>query len=302
VAALGTWKAMAIKLLTEIKKSIEQLNPAEVVEESARPVHVMLRASSEPMYAFLEYFLVPAGPSSPAASLLFREGGGTKPDGFDLTIVEAGLAVPPGGFLFDEENPEPMLRAIIAKRPELALSLARTFPAFRAIVGESIVHKVAKENALFAIATALPNIAPAFALLPWAIPEAASDTAVLTLNQVKMAFLLGAAHGKPVGYGDQKGEIAAIVAGAFGWRTLARELVGKLPFGAGLVPKAAVAYAATWVEGRSLARLYEKGIAFSRGERRTATKVAMAKGREVAQAFVDAYRRSHDGSAYRPAR
>ena len=81
-----------------------------------------------------------------------------------------------------------------------------------------------------------------------------------------MAFLLAAAHGKPVGYMEQKAELAAIAAGAFGWRALARELVGKIPLGGGLIPKGAIAFAATYAIGRGLERLYGTGKAMGRRE------------------------------------
>jgi len=64
--------------------------------------------------------------------------------------------------------------------------------------------------------------------------------------------LIAAASDKPVGYSVQKGEIASIVTGAFGWRALARELVGKVPFGVGLIPKGAIAFAGTYVAGLGL--------------------------------------------------
>ena len=86
--------------------------------------------------------------------------------------------------------------------------------------------------------------------LPWAIGEFASDTAFLTMNQIRMAFLIAAASDRPIGYREQRSEIASIVAGAFGWRALARELVGKVPFGGGLIPKAGIAYAGTFAVGR----------------------------------------------------
>ena len=111
-----------------------------------------------------------------------------------------------------------------------------------------MVKKIAKENALFSLATALPDIVP-FISLPWAIGEFASDTAFLTANQIRMAFLLAAANDRDIGYHEQRGEIASIILGAFGWRALARELVGKIPWGGGLVPKAAIAYAGTRVAG-----------------------------------------------------
>ena len=100
--------------------------------------------------------------------------------------------------------------------------------------------------------------------------EFASDTAFLTANQIRMAFLLAAANDRDIGYHEQRGEIASIILGAFGWRALARELVGKIPWGGGLVPKAAIAYAGTRVVGMSLERYYRLGKAYTRAERRLA--------------------------------
>ena len=88
---------------------------------------------------------------------------------------------------------------ILADKGELDLALARQFPAFRRQVVERIIHMVSRENALFAVATALPNVVPSFIELPWAFGEFASDTAFLTANQVRMAFQIAAACGKPVG-------------------------------------------------------------------------------------------------------
>ena len=118
--------------------------------------------------------------------------------------------------------------------------------------------------------------------LPWTIGEFATDTAFLTMNQVRMALTLAAAHGRPVGYLEQKVELGAIVAGAFGWRALARELVGKIPLGGGLIPKAAVAFAGTWVVGMGLEKVNRTGTGLSRSERRDAYADAFSKGREIA--------------------
>ena len=290
---------MGKSLIGEIRKSLHELNPNEVVETSHRPVRVLLRARSEPMYAFLERFLVPAGPSDVSASMLSRYGQADA--AADIVIVERGLPLTDGAFEFDEADPEVMIREILEKRDDLSLALARSFPAFRPVASEGIRHSVSKENAFFAAATALPNIAPGLAWLPWAVPEAISDTAVMTVNQIRMAFLLAAANGKPIGYREQKTEIAAIIAGALGWRALARELVGKIPFGAGVIPKAAIAYAATWIEGRSLEQLYSHGLSFSRRQRSQVRGEAMSRGRSFASAFVDAYRKSHAESKYQHA-
>jgi len=53
------------------------------------------------------------------------------------------------------------------------------------------------------------------------------------MNQIRMTFMIGAASDHAIGYREQRSEIASIIASAFGWRALARELAGKVPFGGG---------------------------------------------------------------------
>ena len=95
---------------------------------------------------------------------------------------------------------------------------------------------------------------------------------------------------RPVGFSEQKTEVASIITSAFGWRTLARELIGKIPMGGGLVPKAAVSYAGTYVVGESLERYYRLGYGFSKAEKESAYAEALAKGKLIATRMLDAYR------------
>jgi hypothetical protein len=135
---------------------------------------------------------------------------------------------------------------------------------------------------LFSISTALPDVIPNLIELPWAVAEFASDTAFLTMNQVRMAFLIAAASDRPVGYVEQKSEIATVIGSAFGWRALARQLVGKVPFGGGLLAKAAIAYAGTKVLGLSLNHLYSIGFTYTREERDKLYADAFRQGKKVA--------------------
>jgi hypothetical protein len=135
--------------------------------------------------------------------------------------------------------------------------------------------------------TALPDVVPSLISIPWAAGEFTSDTAFLTVNQIRMAFQLAAASDRPVGYREQKSEIASILAGAFGWRALARELIGKVPFGGGLLPKAGIAYAATFAVGLSLERLYRLGYGFTRAERRAVYEEAFEHGKQIASMLLN---------------
>jgi uncharacterized protein (DUF697 family) len=178
---------------------------------------------------------------------------------------------------------EPPVREILLQYPDYSLALASRFPAFRAAAIERTIRQISGENALFALFTALPSVIPNLVSLGWAAGEFTSDTAVLTANQVRMAFLIAAASGRPVGYIEQKSEIASILAAAFGWRAIARELAGKIPLGEGLIPKAAIAYAGTYAVGRSLEHYHRLGRWLAAAERRAAYREALEGGKRFAR-------------------
>lgn len=285
---------MPVKVLRELRTAISNLNPQEVRAAADRQVAIHLVASSEEGYRALEEFLCGRA-SSPnrraeQSLALVRNGRPDAPARFDLEIYEAGLERPEGAFTFLPSEPQRLVEEILDRREELGLPLARLFPAFRRPVAARVIATISKENAVIAVATALPNIAPGLLWLPWAITELTSDTALLTVNQIRMLFLLGAASDREIGYRQQRAEIASLIAGAFGWRALARELAGKIPFGAGLIPKAAVAYAGTFVVGSSIERLYRLGYGYTRQERREAFQEAYERGKAIAARLTEMVR------------
>jgi hypothetical protein len=184
--------------------------------------------------------------------------------------------------IFEPNDPEGLVRRILDSHPNLGVSLARSFPPFRRPFVDRVIGKVSKENTLFSLTTALPDVIPNIMELPWAVAEFASDSAFLTMNQIRMAFLIAAASDREVGYREQKSEIAAIIGSAFGWRALARQAVGKIPFGGGLVGKAAIAYAGTKVVGLSLDRFYQMGYHYTKAERESLYMEAFRQGKNVA--------------------
>jgi hypothetical protein len=277
-------------LLSSVRAAASRLSPHEVVEEAERPIAVALVATSSAGYADMEDFLVPSDlPPARRRELLaivHRDGDSGNPDKFDLVLYEQGLPCPINAFTFFRGDPERTANEVLKERHDLALALARRFEAFRRPVIDRVIHSVARENALFAVITALPNVVPSLLEMPWAVGEFASDTAFLTINQVRMAFLIGAASGRDVGYMEQKGQIATIVGSAFGWRTLARELVGKIPLGGGLIPKGGIAYAGTYVVGKGLERVNRFGGNYSSSERREHFDSAFERGKAVVEMLL----------------
>jgi len=274
---------MALNVLKDIRQIYAGLNADDIRGAAYRDLNVGLMASSEESLRRMERFLAPAAMDSyeQAQALRAVHPATDSPDRFDFVLCEPGMPVPRNGYLFESDDSGSLVDLIVGENHKLELTLARTFPLFRSAVSKNVVQRVARENAFFSLMTALPNIVPSLIELPWTIGEFATDTAFISMNQIRMALVLAAAHGRPVGYAEQKGEIAAIAAGAFGWRALARELVGKIPLGGGLIPKAAVAFAGTYVVGIGLEKVNRMGTGLTKRERRDAYAEAFAKGKDV---------------------
>lgn len=277
------------KSLRQVRAAFSLLNPEEVRRRAERPPAIGLVASGEHGYRELENFLVPEGlpreHREPALETVYRAGDRNAAPQVDLVLYEPGLPCPRGAFRLWREAPQRTVAEILAENEHFSLALARRFPSFRKTVVDRVVQSVSRENGLFAIATALPNIVPNLFELPWVLGEFASDTAFLTMNQVRMAFLIAAASGGGVGFSKQKLEIGSIVAGAFGWRAIARELAGKIPLGGGLIPKGAIAYAVTYALGKGLERYHHSAVPFTPAEREEVYQQAYRQGASVAESL-----------------
>lgn len=287
---------MQVPVLHQVKQALTHLNPGEVRDAALKPVRLGLVAASHDAMVEMEDFLVPAHLSMQrrvdALHMIDRGAG----EGSEIQIYEASLLRPRDAFSMDLESPEDCLREILRKHDDLLLPLARQFYAFRKPAAQHVIRSIAKENALFCLATALPDVVPLLGWLPWtAVGEFGSDAAFLTMNQIRMAFQLAALSDRTPGYREQRSEIASIVAGAFGWRALARELVGKIPFGGGLIPKAGIAWAGTFAVGLSLERLYRLGYGLTRAERRAVYEEAYDHGRQIAGMLLDGLRKKKTG-------
>jgi hypothetical protein len=287
----------AAKVVASVREALKNLNPNQVRDSAHLPFRLELHASSPRMYEQMENIFTPAhtfsGARRAGASAVVTRQLAESPAmaGTIIRVYEKGVPHEAGtGFTYDTMNPDGVVSEILDRHSELKLSLARQVCPFREPVAKDVIWTVSKENALFSIATAVPSVMPLLSA-PWAVGEFASDTAVLTANQIRMAFMLAAASDRTVGYRQQRTEIASLFAGAFGWRAIARELVGKIPFGGGLIPKAAVSFAGTYVVGVSLERFYRVGYGLTAEERKQAYQQALQRGKELAAKLVSQYKR-----------
>jgi hypothetical protein len=273
---------MSFDGLVQIKKAISMLSPKEVRELSQRDVSIALHAPDSLSYEQMEDYLL--GELKPArrresAGLLIRTQGTSGRA--DVNIYHANMQAPAKSLIYLPHQPQLVVAKTLKAFPDLGISLARSFHPFRGPYVKNVVSDVCKENTLFSLATAIPDIIPLISL-PWAIAEFASDSAFLTMNQIRMAFMIAGASDREVGYVEQKAEVATVIGSAFGWRALARELVGKIPFGGGLIAKAGIAYAGTKVIGLSLDQFYSLGYSHTREERNKLYAEAYQQGKTVA--------------------
>jgi hypothetical protein len=279
-----------LQLLKQARAALSLLNPEAVRNLALRQVRFGLVSSSRIGFEEMEDFLIPRSLSHEEriirSGFIHRAGDPNPPENVDFVLYEEGLTGPKGTYVFYREDPNRTIAEIVSGNDDISLPLARQYPAFRRAVVDRVIQSVARENAFFAVATALPDVVPSMIELPWAFGEWASDTAFLTANQFRMAFQIAAACGGDVGFMEQKVQILAIAGGAFGWRAIARELVGKIPLGGGLIPKGAIAYAGTYVTGKALEKWHSTQQHLAREERRQVYAAALERGRDVAQGMV----------------
>ena len=276
---------MGLEGLFHIKKALSTLNSKQAREMSERPVRVAMHAASQESYQRMEnFFLRDLSPArrKQSAVLLTRAPLSPGAPPVEIQVYDGGVMAPHGALVFRPDHTHLFVAKTLATHPDLGVALAKSFLPFRRPFIERTTSKIARENMLFSLTTALPDVIPNVIELPWAVAEFASDTAFLTMNQVRMAFLIAGASDREVGYMEQKSQIAMVIGSAFGWRALARQLLGKIPFGGGLIAKAAVAYAGTKVLGLSLDHYYSIGFTYTREERDRLYADAFRQGKQAA--------------------
>ena len=281
---------MSLPIIREIGIAFRNLNPSDVRSLADSDFSLGVLALDEAVWAGIVSYLIPSDTSGPktqeAGRHILRMAAETDFARCEAGFSEPGVPHPAHFYSFDSYNPTASLDVLLEDHEDLWLPMGRRFPGARDLVVEKIIWKISKENALFTVATAVPNVIPSLVTLPWAAGEFASDTAFLTMNQVRMAFLIAGACDRDVGYQAQKAQIGSIVAAAFGWRALARELVSKVPAGGGLACKGLISLAGTYAVGKSLERLFRFGRGLTREERRRHYDDAYQRGRAVVEQIV----------------
>ncbi len=288
-------------------KIVKEINPATIREESELPFRVAAIGTGEQMellrrLAGLEPLLErqKAGQAWYEAGLPLTDTAWTwlPRCRFALSLSDIPDA-PVSVWRLEPQNPEVytlQIRSILNRHKDLALALPRAVPMFRREASERVIQATAVTNTKIAVASALPGVLPAIAFL---LPvTSVPDMALLTKNQMMMCLRLAAVYGLDIDLTARMRELGPVVGAAFGWRALAREIVGVVPGGFGAVAKGGIAYAATVATGRAARALFETGQRPTDAQRRAWYHEALEKGRVVA---TDAFRRARNRDEPKPA-
>ena len=253
----------------EILQISKELSTDEVRELAQKPFRIALVGSSMRTHDVAEQLLEGLPLPDREKSRAFLICAATAPsESVDILIDCGGAEEPLLGehytWLLPEHGTQ-VARRIVNDLPGLAVALARHFPIFREPAVEYLTREAARVNGQVAMLSAIPGVIPfAGMFLP---PAAVADIVLLTKNQVLLLVKIAAALGISYHTRDRLKEIVPVVAGAMGWRSLAREFVGMVPGGVGVLVKGAIAYAGTYVVGKSAYWFWTTGERLTRQQK-----------------------------------
>jgi uncharacterized protein (DUF697 family) len=148
-----------------------------------------------------------------------------------------------------------------AKGVEIAVG--RHLPVLRENVAAKLTRDAANNALKVALASAVVDHIPVVGLVLGAFASA-GDMVAITGIQVMLMLHIEAAYGRDPDV-HRTWQLLPVIGGGFGWRTLARELVGFVPV-AGIAIKGAIAYAGTIVVGEGVTFFHEHGRHMSSGQ------------------------------------
>lgn len=129
---------------------------------------------------------------------------------------------------------------IVQNVPSKRLSLARAFPFIRHPLAVELAKQTTIQNGAIGLVFFVPG----------------ADMPLIALNQAKMVLQIAAVYGKEMSK-ERLGEVLAVMAGGFGCRAVARQLVARAPM-LGWAIKPAVAASGTMGMAIAAIEYYEE--------------------------------------------
>lgn len=197
-------------------------------------------------------------------------------------------------YIFSTGKESAIFERMIDENDHLKQALCYNFPAFRSIVARETMIRVSKQNAAWAAGTSIPNIAPGPHSLFYAPVELTSDFSVMTLNELRMTFILASISGRKVNPFRLVPEILIMLGGAKGAQMLATQLLGKVPTGAGTLLKAGVAFAFTYAIGEAVFVNMNYGITFNKTDLMHRVEELKGYGQDMAKNIVSSIKKRNE--------
>jgi uncharacterized protein (DUF697 family) len=190
----------------------------------------------------------------------------------DPRATASGPATPPEAgtwseYVVSEIAREPLRGRFFPHLVECArgveIAVGRNLPVLRDTVAAKLTRDAANNALKVALASAVVDHIPLVGIVLGAFASA-GDMVAITGIQVMLMLHIEAAYGRDPDVG-RTWQLLPIIGGGFGWRTLARELVGFVPI-AGIAIKGAIAYAGTIVVGEGVTFFHEHGAHMTKGQ------------------------------------
>jgi uncharacterized protein (DUF697 family) len=143
------------------------------------------------------------------------------------------------------------------------IAVGRNLPMLRDTVAAKLTRDAANNALKVALASAVVDHIP-LAGVVLGVFASAGDMVAITGIQVMLMLHIEAAYGRDPDM-QRAWQLLPVIGGGFGWRTLARELVGFVPV-AGIAIKGAIAYAGTIVIGEGVTFFHEHGHTMTKSQ------------------------------------
>jgi uncharacterized protein (DUF697 family) len=171
------------------------------------------------------------------------------------------------------------------------IAVGRRLPPLRESVASKLTRDAASNALKVALASAVVDHIPLVGIVLGAFASA-GDMVAITGIQMMLLLHIQAAYGKDPDV-QRMWQLLPIIGGGFGWRSLARELVGFVPV-AGVAIKGAIAYAGTIVVGEGVTFLLEHGEPMTKGQTKVLYERTKAEAMRFARELLAKFRRRND--------
>jgi uncharacterized protein (DUF697 family) len=143
------------------------------------------------------------------------------------------------------------------------IAVGRRLPPLRETVAAKLTRDAANNALKISVASAVVDHIPVVGVVLGAFASA-GDMVAITGIQMMLLLHIEATYGQDPDV-QRMWKLLPVIGGGFGWRTLARELVGFVPV-AGVAIKGAIAYAGTIVVGEGVTFFLEHGDHMSKNQ------------------------------------